>query len=406
MTRARTRGGRGACRQALTALCCAALGTSPALSQTAPTAPPSADTPYSLYVSSESGDIVTRIEVASTGWHKAAEIPVGLLPSDIDGPHNVSVSPDGRFWYVSIAHGMPFGFVWKFTTGSDTLVGRVQVGMFPTTIGLSPDGNWAYVPNSDFHGDRGHMNTVSVLYTPTMTSVAAIPTCDMPHGSKWNHHGTVVYIACMMSDELVTIDPSTFDIGRRVSLGSGHPMTMAEHEQMADHSGPATGPGAASSTMAGQNPDCLTTYVSVSPDDSRIYLACNHSGELQVRDARTLDLIKRLPTGAGAYNVEPSPDGRFVLVTNKKAQSVSIVSATTLAELSRVPTSKKIPHGIAFSPDGRYAFVSCESVGSDPGAVDAIDLATLQRVASMPVPLQPTGIALWRGTGPTKGITH
>jgi DNA-binding beta-propeller fold protein YncE len=62
-----------------------------------------------------------------------------------------------------------------------------------------------------------------------------------------------------------------------------------------------------------------------------------------------------------------------------------------------VPTSKPLPHGIAFSPDGRYAFVTCESVGTDPGAVDAIDLTTLQRVASIEIPLQPTGIAVAPG---------
>jgi YVTN family beta-propeller protein len=157
---------------------------------------------------------------------------------------------------------------------------------------------------------------------------------------------------------------------------------------------PGMAHGAASSTMPGQSPDCLTTYVSVSPDDRRLYLACNHSNELQVRDAGTLALVARVPTGAGAYNVEPSPDGRWVLVTNKKGQSVSVVDAATLKEVARVATSKPVPHGIAFSPDGRWAFVTCESVGTDPGAVDAIDLASRTRAASMPIPLQPTGIAL------------
>src|SRR5205823_13376940 len=122
--------------------------------------------------------------------------------NEMNGPHNVAVSPDGRYWYVSIAHGTPFGSVWKYAADGDSLIGRVGVGMFPTTVGLSPDGNWAYVPNSDFHGDRGHVNSVSVLYTPTMKALTEIPTCDMPHGSRWARSGSVVYIACMMSDEL------------------------------------------------------------------------------------------------------------------------------------------------------------------------------------------------------------
>ena len=391
--------------------------TPPATTAAAPAAAePTARTPYSLYVSSESGNLVSHIEVSETGWRKVRAVPVVTNPVDISGPHNVAVSPDGRFWYVSVAHGTPYGQVWKFTTGADSLVGRVPVGMFPTTIGLSPDGEWAFVPNSDFHGDRGGINTISVVYTPDMSALTEIPVCDMPHGSRTSHHGTTVYIACMMSDELVTIDPATLVVTHRVPLGSGHPMSMVEMERAdsadAGRAGATAGhpmpapvpakplpPGAASSTMPGQNPDCLATYVGVAPDDRSVYLACYHSNEVQVRDASTLELRRRLPTGAGAYNVEPSPDGRFVVVTNKKAQSVSVFDARTYQELARVPTSKKIPHGIAFSPDGRYVFVSCESVGTDPGAVDAIDLKTLQRVASLALPLQPTGIAMWRGAG-------
>jgi YVTN family beta-propeller protein len=362
--------------------------------------PPTSATPYSLYVASESADLVTRIEVGPGGWRKVREISVGILPADPDGPHHVAVSPDGRAWYVSIAHGTPWGSVWKYATGTDSLLNRVRVGMFPTTVGLSPDGEWAFVPNSDFHGDRGRQNGISVLFTPELRHVTEIPTCDMPHGSRVSHAGTVVYIACMMSDELVLIDPSTLGITRRVALGSGRAMSPAEHariEARADSAPMKLPPGAASSTLAGQNPDCLATYVSVSPDDRLVYLACNHSNEVQVRDATTLELVRRLSTGNGAYNVEPSPDGRWVLVTNKKAQSVSVFDTRTWTEAARIPTTKRVPHGIAFSPDGRFAFVSQESAGNDPGAVDAIELATLKRVASLPLPLQPTGIAVWRG---------
>jgi YVTN family beta-propeller protein len=360
---------------------------------------PSSVRPYSLYISSESADLVTRIDVGPGGWKKANETSVKTSPNEIAGPHNVAVAPDGRYWYVTVAHGTPFGAVWKYATGADTLVKRVNVGMFPTTIALSPDGEWAYVPNSDFHGDRGRVNTVTAIFTADLSAVSEIPACDMPHGARWNPAGTRVFIACMMSDELLVLDPGTFKVERRVPLGSGTPMSMAEHlrHETGDTSKAAPRPaaGAASSTKPGQNPDCLTTYVSLSPDGSAAYLACNHSNELQVRDARTLELRHRLPTGAGAYNVEPSPDGRVVIVSNKKDQSISVFDTRTWREAARIATSRKVPHGIAYSPDGRYAFVTCESVGTDAGAVDAIDLQTLRRVASLPLPLQPTGIAVW-----------
>ena len=73
---------------------------------------------------------------------------------------------------------------------------------------------------------------------------------------------------------------------------------------------------------------------------------------------------------------------------------MSLAEATSLRELARVPTSRKVVHGIAYSPDGRAAYISCQSVGADPGAVDVIDLASRTRAASVAAPGQPIGIAI------------
>ncbi|MGH7526424.1 MAG: YncE family protein, partial [Gemmatimonadales bacterium] len=156
------------------------------------------------------------------------------------------------------------------------------------------------------------------------------------------------------------------------------------------HAGTAPPP----SHMAGPGQQCSPTFVSVSPDDRRLYVACNTGNTLQVWDAVTLTRTKELSVGKGAYNVEPSPDGKWVIVTNKKEQSVSLIDARSLKEVARIPTGKKIVHGIAYSPDSRFAYVSCESIGADPGAVDVIDLAKQKVVATIAVPGQPTGIAV------------
>ncbi|MBI1967850.1 MAG: hypothetical protein HYS40_07655 [Gemmatimonadetes bacterium] len=322
---------------------------------------------YLILVSSESGDVVTQLAWDGSALRAVKTVTVGVMPADIDGPHHVAGSPDGRFWYVTVAHGTPFGTLWKMAAEGDTLVGRAPLELFPTTIALTPDGELAFVANSDFHGDHPRVNVVSVVHTPRMRTLANLPACDMPHGVRVNRAGTRVYVTCMESDEVLEIDRQTFTIARRRSTGIGG--------QAGGH-------------------ECSPTFVSVSPDDRRLYIACNHGDALQVRDAATLDLVSEIPTGAGAYNAESSPDGRWVLVTNKKARSVSLIDANTLTEAARIPVSKPLPHGVAYSPDGRYAFVSVESVGTDPGAVEVIDLATRVTVAIAPVPLQPTGITI------------
>lgn len=344
---------------------------------------------YRILVTSESGDIVTQLTWNGTALKTVKVVPVGIMPGDIDGPHNVTASPDGRYWYVTIAHGTPYGTLWKMAAGAggegDTVVAKADVEMFPTTIALTPDGDLAFVANSDFHGDHPRVNVVTVVQTATMAPLTNLRACDMPHGVKVNHAGTRVYVSCMNSDEILEIDRQTFRISRRHRTGEGSPQPMpAMHTQ---------GAGAAG---AGGARACSPTFVSVSPDDRRLYVACNHGNTLQVLDAATLNLVKEIPTGAGAYNVEPSPDGRWVIVTNKKAQSISLIDANLLTEVARIPTSKKLPHGVAYAPraGGRWAFISVESIGADPGAVDVIDLWTLSRVASIAVPLQPTGITI------------
>ena len=334
---------------------------------------------YRILVASESGDIVTQLTWDGTALAVAKIVPVGIMPADIDGPHNVTAAPDGSAWYVTIAHGTPYGSLWKMSAGSDTLLGRAQVEMFPTTIGLTPDGALAFVANSDFHGDHPRVNVVTIVQTASMTTVTNLPACDMPHGVKVNHAGTLVYVSCMNSDEILEIDRQNLRIRRRHATGEG--MTAAA---MPIHSG-ASGP---------PRHDCMPTFVSVSPDDRRLYVACNHGNTLQVLDAASLELVREIPVGTGAYNVEPSADGKWIIVTNKKAQSVSLVDAQNLTEVAKIPTSKPLPHGVAYSPDGRWAFISQESVGIDPGAVDVIDLTTRARVASIPVPRQPTGITI------------
>ena len=48
------------------------------------------------------------------------------------------------------------------------------------------------------------------------------------------------------------------------------------------------------------------------------------------------------------------------------------------------------------SPDGRYAFVSAEGVGAEPGKVDIFDLDGFERIAEVEVGQQAGGIAFWR----------
>ena len=85
-----------------------------------------------------------------------------------------------------------------------------------------------------------------------------------------------------------------------------------------------------------------------------------------------------------------------MVATNKSGQSVSVFDVTSGRELARIPTHRTIVHGVVTSPDGRYAFVSVEGVGTEPGAVEMIDLVALKTVARVDIAPQAAGLDLVR----------
>ena len=85
-----------------------------------------------------------------------------------------------------------------------------------------------------------------------------------------------------------------------------------------------------------------------------------------------------------------------LIATNKRDQSISIFDLATGRELTRIKTKRKVLHGVAISPDNRYAFITVEGIGSEPGTVEIVDLEALKTIATVDVDPQAAGIDFLR----------
>jgi DNA-binding beta-propeller fold protein YncE len=376
-----------------------------AQTSSAPAANPSLANPptqdYLVYVVCESADKVVLIRFGPGGARIESQTHIGLMPTDINGPHGIAVSPDKKYFYVAQGHGRPDGSAWKFNAGSNTVIKYTSLGLFPATTDISRDGNLIYVANANFHGEM-NPSSISVVATDQMIEVKRIPTCTMPHGSRLNPAGTKHYSVCMMDDMLVEIDTSKFAVDRYFMLAPSKEMGMtgAPYPNAGTDPNASSVPNMSSHDMALHKPVCTPTWAQPSNDGSIIYVACNQSNDIVAVKTDTWTMARRFPAGTGVYNLAMTKDGRLI-ATNKRGQSVSIFDPVSGKELAKIPTLRKVVHGAVVTPDDRYAFISVEGVGSEPGTVEVIDLASYKTVATVDVGSQAAGIDFWK-TEPSK----
>jgi DNA-binding beta-propeller fold protein YncE len=314
---------------------------------------------------------------------------VGIMLADPDGPHGLAVSPDGKHLYISTAHGTPYGFLWKYSVASLGYVEKVQLGNFPASAQVSADNALVVVVNFNLHGEMVPSD-LSIVRASDMLEIGRIRTCTMPHGSRMA--GTKHYSTCMMDDQLVETDVSELRVTRHFLLTKGAEKGMtgtpplrgahAGHD-MSGHG--MTAPAAGSTT-------CSPTWAHPSTDGKTVWVACNAMSDIVEIDATTWSLRRRIPAGSGVYNLAVTRNGEKLIATNKRGQSVSVFDAKSGRELARLPTLRRVVHGIAISHDDRYAFISVEGVGSEPGTVEIIDLTLLKTIARVDVGQMAGGI--------------
>ena len=263
-----------------------------------------------------------------TRWRSCASDPVGprwsrpspwgSFPAEVEGPHGVSVDPDGRHWYVSIAHGFPYGAVHKYETTTDAWVGDVGLGLFPATLDVSPSTGLLFAVNFNLHGPL-EPSSISVVEVETMTEVARIDTGIRPHGGRLSRDGSYFYSVNMMDFELVELDAFAFEITRRLSLGEG----------------------------------VMPSWVTRPTPDGMVYVTGNNVARVFEVDLESWRVQRIFETGAGPYNLDVTPDGATLVATYKGGNAVGFWNLEQGTETARTETSRTIPHGVAVTPRRR-----------------------------------------------------
>jgi len=96
--------------------------------------------------------------------------------------------------------------------------------------------------------------------------------------------------------------------------------------------------------------------VMMSPDGRYVVTGGTRANKAYIIDARTLELVKIIPTDIAPEHLAFSPDGRWYYQGNPEGDSVSVIDMLSLTKIKTIPGLAE-PLNVTFLPDGSKAYI-------------------------------------------------
>lgn len=114
--------------------------------------------------------------------------------------------------------------------------------------------------------------------------------------------------------------------------------------------------------------DPVMLYDSITPDGKRLVVSSPKMQSIYVFDTVTHKRLAKVKVGKASKGLKVSPSGKEVYVANEGAASISVVSLDSYEVLATIAVDKT-PHNVRFSPDGAKAYVTLQG-GAGLGVID------------------------------------
>lgn len=291
---------------------------------------------------------------------------------------------------------------------SGDVVARLSTGTGPHEVGISPDGRFALVTN---YGTReGAGNSLTLIDIPAANAVKTIDLGEYsePHGVEWIDD-TRAAITVEANKALIVVDVNSGEVvqhigtdqdvshmvaldpdGRRAyvaNIGSGS-ISVLDLEAGERERNIATGEGAEGVTVSGKF----------------VWVTNRGADTLTILDVDSFETVKEIPSAGFPIRATATPQG-LVLVTRARAGDLVIYDAETMKEVRTVAFDLKsmdveerlfgdrfgdssVPIGVVVDDTGNRAFVA----HANADVITEIDLETGVVVRTLRAGKEPDGM--------------
>jgi YVTN family beta-propeller protein len=300
----------------------------------------------------------------------------GAVPLGGGFPHEVAVSADGKFAFVTINPHTTIG------TGAEIPQSGYAISVIDLTA-LKESHRIEIGPGSLPHGvvlGGGEVYFTAEGYRLVERFNPATDQIDWMQGTAQIRTHMLV-----ISKDLNKIFTANTGSNSVTEMVKGE--LPADYQRVDSDSPP---PWNVTQIPTGSGPE----GIAMSPDEKEVWVATRNDGGVSIIDVATKKVTQRLTLSETPAPATPAftPDGKRVIIADNAKGDVLVIDAHTRKEIKRITNVGSKPHAILIAPDGSRAYVANE--GADNIAI--IDLNKLKLIDSITVGDAPEKMA-WVG---------
>ncbi|MCW3121525.1 MAG: hypothetical protein JWQ38_1017 [Flavipsychrobacter sp.] len=306
-----------------------------------------AATRQKLYLTNQGCDLVAVIDAKSKLVMRY--IKVGVDSTKTETPHDIQVSHDGLFAYVSFYNG---NYLQKINTTTDEVAGSVNISTLAvggtgqwSVISLAPTDNSLMVTGYISNGYVVNINTASMQVNQALSVDAASGGTDKfiyPHGIAGNPAFDTFFATLQEGNVINRFTFAPVFSYKYISINGSAPVTT-------------------------HNPTTPDPHqVQMSADYSHYFVTCQNTNEVRVMDTHSDTLIAVIPVGAYPQEMTtaPSKDLLFVSCMEDAANpqtgrrgSVYVINMNTLQVTKKLYGDFYQPHDLAVDEQDGLIFI-------------------------------------------------
>jgi YVTN family beta-propeller protein len=208
-----------------------------------------------------------------------------------------------------------------YDTASGRLEHRIDVGVIPKVIAVSPDERLVAVAN-------WNSDDISIIRTDSMTKVKDIKVGLIPRGMEFTPDGKYLYVCNFGSSTLSKINVLALEVESTIK-------------------------------NAGYKPRDIV----ITKDGKYAYFSCFGDGIMRKLDLANDEVINKIKIGSEPRSVCMTRNNRYVFVVNYESESVDLIDTETFTKVFSQPTDHGSV-GVALSPDMKFLWVTNQDTGS------------------------------------------